>query len=68
MGKTGTSTGGVEQSPRYRRKKAHERAAEEKRWLELSGPVVTYTVRPDDQSGDTIDARSVEAAAKLSAP
>lgn len=40
--KSGTSTGGVETSPRYQRKKRNERAAEEARWKELNGPVVSY--------------------------
>jgi hypothetical protein len=38
--KTGTSTGGVETSARYRKKKARQRRAEEQAWEEKSGPVL----------------------------
>lgn len=41
MGKhVGTSTGGVEASPRYRRKQAARRRAEEAAWAEQAGPVI----------------------------
>jgi hypothetical protein len=38
--KTGTSTGGVETSKRYERKRARKRAAEQKAWDEQNGPVI----------------------------
>lgn len=38
--KTGTSTGGIETSTRYRRKQAARRKAEEREWAEKSGPVL----------------------------
>ena len=38
--RTGTSTGGVETSARYRRKQARRRAAEEATWAEQNGPIV----------------------------
>ena len=42
-GRTGTSAGGrITTSPRKRRKQARARAAEEARWAELSGPVISY--------------------------
>lgn len=36
----GTSTGGVEFSPRYRRKQARKRRAEDAAWAAQNGPVV----------------------------
>lgn len=36
----GTSTGGIETSKRYRRKKARQRRAEEAAWEDKSGPVL----------------------------
>lgn len=38
--KTGTSTGGVETSKRYQRKRARKRAAEEKSWDDQNGPTL----------------------------
>jgi hypothetical protein len=61
--RTGTSTGGhPEWSPRYRRKRSRQKAAEEKRWRELNGPVVSYRlddVRHEDEDLNHDD-RSVE--------
>jgi hypothetical protein len=44
--RTGTSTGVYETSPRYKRKKARQRRAEEARWKSLSGPVTVIQVDP----------------------
>lgn len=38
--KAGTSTGGIEQSPRYRRKRARARRVEEAGWEAQHGPVL----------------------------
>jgi hypothetical protein len=38
--KSGTSTGGVEHSARYRRKLARQRRAEEAEWESKNGPVL----------------------------
>jgi hypothetical protein len=38
--KTGTSTGAVETSTRYRKKQARKRAAEEAGWQERNGPIL----------------------------
>jgi hypothetical protein len=38
--KAGTSTGGIEQSTRYRRKRERQRRAEEQAWASLAGEVV----------------------------
>ena len=40
--KTGTSTSGIEQSARYKRRRARQRRAEEASWAARSGPVITY--------------------------
>lgn len=37
---TGTSTGGIETSARYRRKQAAKRKAEEERWAAQNGPTI----------------------------
>lgn len=42
MSKTGTSTGGIETSKRYRRKQDRRRREEEARWKSLNGPVISY--------------------------
>jgi hypothetical protein len=67
MRKTGTSTGGVEASPRWRKKRERARKAEEARWKSLSGPVTSYVdpsaVRPKaEHSGH--DDRAVGATAE----
>jgi hypothetical protein len=38
--KTGTSTGGIETSKRYRKKKARQLAAEQREWEAKNGPVI----------------------------
>ena len=38
--RTGTSTGGIETSARYRRKQAAKRRAEEQAWAEQHGPTL----------------------------
>lgn len=38
--KTGTSTGGIWTSARYKRKRARKRAAEDASWQERNGPVL----------------------------
>ena len=38
--RTGTSTGGIETSARYRKKKARRQREEEAAWAEQSGPVL----------------------------
>lgn len=38
--RTGTSTGGIETSSRYRRKRARARRAEEAAWAEQNGPTL----------------------------
>ena len=40
--KSGTSTGSIVESPRRKRRRAKQRAAEEARWASLSGPVKTW--------------------------
>lgn len=40
MARTGTSTGGIEASARYRKKKARQRRQEELAWEERSGPTL----------------------------
>lgn len=51
--KTGTSTGGIETSKRYRAKQRRRRASEEQRWAALAGPVevrsAPRTVEDDGQ-------------------
>jgi hypothetical protein len=42
----GTSTAGIETSPRYRRKQAKRRSGEEARWAAMAGPVETRQVDP----------------------
>jgi hypothetical protein len=44
--RTGATTGVYETSPRYKRKQARKRRAEEARWRELSGPVTVIRVDP----------------------
>ena len=38
--KTGTSTGGIETSGAYKRKRARRRRAEEREWAAKNGPVI----------------------------
>lgn len=38
--KTGSSTGGIEQSARYKRKQARKKRAEEAEWESKNGPIV----------------------------
>ena len=40
--KSGTSTGSIVESPRRKKRRAKERAAEEARWASLNGPVKTW--------------------------
>lgn len=64
--KSGTSTGGVEHSPRYRKKREKQRRAEEARWASLNGPVISYvdeSVRRQPQPSEHDD-RAVEATAE----
>ena len=66
--KTGTSTGGIETSARYKRRQARRRRAEEAEWAAKSGPVeIRYlddVVRGevealvDEQRGATVDGES----------
>jgi hypothetical protein len=37
---TGTSTGGIETSARYRKKQARRRREEERAWAEQNGPII----------------------------
>lgn len=46
--KSGTSTAGIETSPRWQRKQARKRRAEEARWKEMSGPVIVSYMQLDD--------------------
>lgn len=59
--KTGTSTGAIETSARYRRKQAAKRRAEEKAWAEKSGPVVVRYVGQDSADGEQPDTVDVDA-------
>lgn len=54
MGKRyGTSTSGIETSPRYRAKQAKRRRREEDRWAAKAGPVEVRSATPtvDDPEG-----------------
>jgi hypothetical protein len=63
-GRTGTGMGGrITTSPRKRRRLDRARAAEEARWAELSGPVVSYvdeSVRREAQSPGNPDAQFLD--------
>lgn len=64
--KTGTSTGGIETSARYRRRRAAARRAEEKAWAERSGPVTVR--RRQDDGLDVEQAATVDGEPSSSSP
>ena len=71
--KTGTSTGGIETSARYKRRQARRRRAEEAEWAAKSGPVIVKrledVVRPGDQaSTDEVQPGAVDVDASSSSP
>ena len=45
-GHNGTSLGGIETSPKARKRQQRKRRAEEKRWQSMNGPVEVRRVEP----------------------
>ena len=48
-GQTGTSLGGMEESPERKRRRRKKRERDEKRWAHRNGPVATRQLTPEER-------------------